>query len=90
MLGFFCNMKLINKKKIQNREDLIKFIKKNWVLLLAIIYFFVPLDIIPDILPAFGFGDDIFVLLATLFIKYRRSKKGKSDKDIVEGEIINE
>ncbi len=77
-------------KKIKKRKSNTKiFLRKNWALILAILYFFLPLDIIPDIIPGFGLGDDILVLLATLFIKYRKVTKNTKDK-IVEGELVDE
>ncbi len=68
------------------------FIKKNWLLIMAIIYFFLPLDFIPDIIPAFGFGDDILVLLATLFIRYRKFQKAEKETKgrIIEGQLVDE
>ena len=78
--------KKLRKNKTKNPR--IKFIRKNWALILAIVYFFFPLDIIPDFIPGFGWGDDILVLLATLFIKYRNFNKGKDT--VIDGEVIND
>lgn len=79
-------LKLINKKK--KNTTTVAFLRKNWALILAIFYFFFPLDIIPDIIPGFGFGDDILVLLATLFVRYRKSKKEGKDT-VIEGELVD-
>jgi len=76
------------KKKKKEKKSLVRFVRKNWALILAVIYFFFPLDIIPDIIPGFGWGDDILVLLATLFIKYRTFFKGK--EDVIDGEVVDD
>lgn len=80
-------MKINLRKKKKSKKTRIKFIRKNWALILAIVYFFFPLDFIPDFIPGFGWGDDILVLLATLFIKHRKFFKGKDD--IIDGEVVN-
>lgn len=51
------------------------FIKENYLLILAILYIISPIDIIPDILPIAGYGDDLFVLIMTLVYKYYIHKK---------------
>ena len=79
-------LKKINKlNKAHNREQ---FLKKNWLILLAVLYFFIPIDLIPDILPVVGLGDDILVLLATGIIKYMKHRRGNKKEKIMEGEII--
>lgn len=80
-------MKLRRIKK--GKPDTKRFLRKNWALILAILYFFFPLDIIPDIIPGFGLADDILVLFATLFINYRKSTK-KDKSKIVEGELVED
>jgi len=69
-----------------------KFLRQNRVLILAIIYFFLPLDFIPDIIPVFGFGDDILVLLATLFVRYKSFQKAEKEAKgkIIEGQLADE
>lgn len=76
------------RKKKKGKKSLIRFVRKNWALILAIMYFLFPLDIIPDFLPGFGWGDDVLVLLATLFIKYRKFFKDKDD--VIDGEVVND
>ena len=65
------------------------FLKKNWFLVVALIYLLSPVDFIPDVIPALGASDDVLVLLATLFIKYRQHVKNKKDT-VIEGEVIEE
>jgi uncharacterized membrane protein YkvA (DUF1232 family) len=80
------NLKRLKKKK-KSKGTLIKFVRKNWALILAITYFFFPLDFIPDIIPGFGWGDDVLVLLAMLFIRYRKFSRGKAN--VIEGELVD-
>lgn len=40
-----------------------EFIKKNWLFILAIIYFVVPTDLFPDFVPALGKTDDLFLFI---------------------------
>ena len=63
--------------------------KKNWFLVVALIYLLSPVDFIPDVIPALGASDDVLVLLATLFIKYRQHVKNKKDT-VIEGEVVEE
>ena len=83
---------VIKKKK--------SFINKYLLLILAVVYFISPIDLVPDVLPLLGFGDDIVVMVGTLLwelykrIKQERKEKismhdqGHEDEPIVEGEII--
>ena len=64
------------------------FLKKNWFLVVALIYLLSPVDFIPDVIPALGASDDVLVLLATLFIKYRQHVKNKK-AEVIDGEIID-
>jgi uncharacterized membrane protein YkvA (DUF1232 family) len=48
------------------------FLKKNWMVIVALVYLLSPVDFIPDVLPVLGASDDVLVLLATLFIKWRQ------------------
>ena len=45
-----------------------QFLKKNWLLIAAIIYVLSPIDIIPDFLGPLGYSDDALVLILTLII----------------------
>lgn len=57
-------------------ETIIKFLKKNLLLIIIIIYTLSPLDFIPEgILGPLGFGDDISLLLIELIRRYFAFKK---------------
>lgn len=40
--------------------------KVRWTLLAALAYFVSPIDLVPDVLPVIGFGDDAAVLATTI------------------------
>lgn len=66
-------------------------IKKHWLLVFALIYFLLPVDVIPDFIPLFGHAEDILFLLFSIFQTYKAYKKENNlTKDILEGEVINE
>jgi len=65
------------------------FLRKNWLLILAIFYLLSPFDLIPDFIPGVGAADDVFVLLATLFIRYREFKK-KQEEKVIDGEVVED
>ena len=74
-----------------------RFLKDNWLLVAAVVYVLLPIDIIPDWLLPIGFVDDLGVLLATLlwrYISYRKGDKNESLKEnkenIVEGELVED
>ncbi|MFC1722149.1 YkvA family protein [Patescibacteria group bacterium] len=74
-----------------------KFLRKHFILLIAVLYFVSPFDFLPDIFPAFGFSDDIVVMLialATKYVEYLKQKENnipdKVKENIVDGEIIDE
>lgn len=75
-----------------NNNPIWKFAKQNWMLILAVVYFFSPLDFIPDLIPGVGFGDDILVMLATLFIRYRRFQRAEKEtkEEVIEGKLAND
>jgi len=54
--------------------DLNKFLKENWLMILAIVYVFFPLDIIPDAVPILGSTDDALLLLLDLIKRYVKQK----------------
>jgi uncharacterized membrane protein YkvA (DUF1232 family) len=51
-----------------------KILKIVGILALALLYDFFPLDIIPDFIPLFGLGDDLFVTIISLYFAYKKSK----------------
>ena len=58
-------------------QDIKGFLKENWMLIAAVIYLMFPVDILPDIVPVLGVGDDALVLIGSLLIKYAKFKKTK-------------
>ena len=67
-----------------------QFLKKNWFLVLAILYVLSPIDFLPDFLGPLGYSDDVLVLILTALIKYIQMRKGHKDgKDVIEGEIVD-
>lgn len=64
-------------KKIEqpNTQDIKVFLRENWMLIVAIFYLMFPVDILPDIIPVLGVGDDALVLIGSLLIKYAKFKK---------------
>ena len=66
-------------KKIEQTkaQDVKVFLKENWMLIAAVIYLMFPVDILPDIVPVLGVGDDALVLIGSLLIKYAKFKKTK-------------
>ena len=58
-------------------QDIKVFLKENWMLIAAVIYLMFPVDILPDIVPVLGVGDDALVLIGSLLIKYAKFKKTK-------------
>jgi uncharacterized membrane protein YkvA (DUF1232 family) len=62
---------------------ILKYIKKYKALFIALIYFIWPLDLVPDFLAMFGWGDDLAILLIALISQYKKYEKEKlnSEKD---------
>jgi len=80
--------------------DIKTFLKKNWKLVLAILYVLAPTDLLPDFLPALGLSDDIVVLLGTLLLSYLEYRKEqikktspeevrKKHSTVVDGELVD-
>ncbi len=65
-----------------SRENLIRFLKKNWKIIFAITYIVLPFDLVPDILPVIGVSDDLFILLLTLGIQYFEYRKSLKVGDV--------
>lgn len=67
-----------------------KFLTKNILLIIAIIYLLLPIDLIPDSIPVFGNLDDTAFFVIALIKNYVDWKKSEGDKeeDVQEGEIV--
>ena len=57
----------------------VAFIKSNWLLILAIIYILLPVDLIPDWIPIVGKADDVTLIVISL-IKSYLDNKTRSEK----------
>ena len=70
------------------------FLAKNWLLILAIIYLILPVDLIPDVIPVLGSLDDSALLIINLIQKYILWKKeneqveSRTKENVKEGEIV--
>jgi uncharacterized membrane protein YkvA (DUF1232 family) len=70
------------------------FLEKNWLLILAIIYLILPVDLIPDAIPVVGSLDDAALLIINLIQKYILWKREKEQAEsrtkgnVKEGEIV--
>jgi uncharacterized membrane protein YkvA (DUF1232 family) len=63
---------------MSTKKTIPTFLKENWLLALAVLYVFSPIDLIPDILPAIGGLDDSLLVLIELIRQYGKYKKGTS------------
>lgn len=68
------------------------FLQSNWLLIFAIVYLLLRVDLIPDAIPLFGNLDDAALILINLIQKYTEWKKqeqgDRKDENIQEGEIV--
>lgn len=60
-----------------NDRGIVKFAKDNFLLIFAIVYLLIPIDLLPDIIPVLGYGDDVVILAAGLLRSYVKYKQGK-------------
>ncbi len=56
-------------------ESFKAFVKENWMLFAAVIYILLPIDFIPDFLPALGLTDDLGALVVALLVRYVQHRK---------------
>jgi uncharacterized membrane protein YkvA (DUF1232 family) len=64
---------------IKKENNSNSFLRKNWFLIVAVVYVFIPLDIIPDRIPLIGTLDDTMLLIIEIvrrYADYNKSKKG--------------
>ncbi len=70
------------------------FLSRNWLLIVAIIYLILPIDLIPDAIPVLGSLDDAALLIINLIQKYilwRRENEqteSRTEGNVKEGEIV--
>jgi uncharacterized membrane protein YkvA (DUF1232 family) len=90
------NMHVHRLKSVLFPQKIKQFIKKNWKIIVAILYLLSPLDIIPDIVPFLGYSDDLLVFITSLVWKYLEDKKmvekteEKVKGKILEGELVDD
>jgi len=72
---------------------MINFLKKHWLIILAVIYFIFPVDLIPDFAFPLGFFDDATLMglgiireIVQAVIKSRKEKSEESKKVVLDGE----
>jgi uncharacterized membrane protein YkvA (DUF1232 family) len=53
------------------------FLKRNWTLLLVLLYLIFPLDFIPDDIPIIGSFDDSFLLALGILRQYLDHRRGE-------------
>lgn len=63
----------------QEDKSLMKFIKNNFLLIIAIVYLIIPIDFLPDVIPLLGYGDDALLLIAGLLRSYVKYQQGKEE-----------
>lgn len=74
---------------MEKKQFIKKFIRENWMLILAILYVLSPVDFIPDFIPMLGLGDDLGALIISLLIKFLQERKN-AKKEILEGETVED
>ncbi len=80
----------MESRNINTKEN---FFQDNWLILVAILYLILPIDLIPDRVPLVGTLDDagmLLIYLLELYGKWRRNdiKKDSPPSDVREGEIV--
>ncbi len=59
-----------------------KFLKDRWIIIVALIYLILPIDIVSDAIPMLGNVDDFTVLLAGLIKEYADYKKKEKSNGV--------
>jgi len=58
------------------------FFKRYWLFILAIIYIFIPTDLIPDVLPLLGGLDDSTLVILGLVREYVLNRKKRNSNGV--------
>ena len=58
------------------------FLKKNWMILVFLVYLFSPIDVIPDILPVVGQIDEATLVILKMIMDYRAEQQAKEDETV--------
>lgn len=53
------------------------FLKKYWLIIVAIAYVILPTDLIPDFILGIGQADDLAIFFGSLLINYFKKRNGK-------------
>lgn len=71
------------------------FLAQHWLLVVAIIYLLLPVDLVPDTIPVLGLLDDAGLLLVQLLQEYNRwrrdgvvNKYSTPEVEVKDGEIV--
>lgn len=63
------------KLKKKGKNKFFVLLRKYWAVGLGLLYLVFPIDIIPDVIPVFGWGDDALVLIVSLIVNYKKLLK---------------
>jgi len=55
-------------------------LKAKILLILAIVYFLSPIDLIPDFIPVIGYLDDMIIVPALIWLAFREIEKNAREK----------
>ena len=72
---------------------MINFLKKHWLIILAILYFLFPIDFIPDVVLPVGFFDDATIMglgiireIVLTIVNAKKDKAKDQKKVVLDGE----
>ncbi len=57
-------------------------LKAKILLVLAIVYFLSPIDLIPDFIPVIGYLDDLIIVPALIWLAFREIEKSAEEKRV--------
>lgn len=58
-----------------------KFLRKNWLIILSVIYIISPIDLIPDYIIGLGLADDLTIAIANILIAMAKNKRNSKSKE---------